>query len=53
MSLKGMINKSVKAALKLNQQILTDSKYKKEMTTQKNKTAKASPSIEELQNGQK
>jgi hypothetical protein len=53
MALKGMGNKSVKEALKTNQLILAGTKYNKEVTQQTNKTAKASPSIEELQNGQK
>ena len=53
MALQGMGNKSVKEALKANQLILAGTKYNKEVTQQTNKTAKASPSIEELQNGQK
>ena len=53
MALNGLNNKSAKEAKKVNQHILTDTKYKKEMSMQTNRTAKASPTIEELQNGQK
>ena len=53
MALKGMDQKSVKEALKTNQLILAGTKYNKEVTQQTNRTAKSSPSIEELQNGQK
>lgn len=53
MAITSMNTKSAKEALKVNQLILSATKYKKEMTQQSNRTAKSSPSIEELQNGQK
>jgi hypothetical protein len=45
-----MSNNAVKEAKKVNQSILSKTKYNKEATQQKNNKAKASPTIEELQN---
>jgi len=51
MSLKGMNQDSKKAAEKLNQTILLNTKYKKEPNQQADQQAKQSPSTEELTNG--